>query len=85
MTEQIVLDYVSIYKQVEDWLTNNILSQLPYPKKELKLSSINISLTADNKIVAYIKFYVKIGYLDIEKELEGSLYLIDGKSKLVLR
>ncbi|QXJ27134.1 hypothetical protein J5U23_02916 [Saccharolobus shibatae B12] len=85
MTEQIVLDYVSIYKQVEGWLVNNILSQLPYPKKELKLSSINISLTVDNKIIAYIKFYVKIGYLDIEKELEGSLYLIDGKSKLILK
>nr|CAA09162.1 hypothetical protein [Sulfolobus sp. NOB8H2] len=80
-----VLDYIGIYKQVEDWLNNNVLTQLPYPKKQLKLSSINITTTTDGKVVAYIKFYVKIGYLDIEKELEGTLYLIDGKQKLVLK
>ena len=79
-----VPDYVSFYKNVEDWIREKVVQKLPYPKKDLKVTLIEVARTVDNGVVCHVRFYVGVAYLDLKEELKGDAYFINNNVKVVL-
>ena len=64
----------TIYKNIYDYLYTNVVAPMPYPYKKLDLLSVHIAKCGD-EVCAYCNFTVTTKYMDLEKHIDGTLYI----------